>query len=308
MNADDRGKVLIAGAGGLVGSYLVKVLTGAGYSVVTLSHSRKTDKSSGIFHWDVGRMIIDSEALDGVKYIINLAGAGIADKRWSNERKKEIVDSRVSSATLLHGSVVSKGISIECYITASATGYYGNLTSDRIYTEDDPPANDFLAETCRLWEGGADLFNNQGIRTVKLRTGIILARSGGFMKKISLPSSVGVFAWFGSGEQYFPWIHIDDLCNIYLRALENAGFSGPYNAVAPHQITQKEFMKTYSKIKGTPALNAGIPSFLIHLLLGEMSQMLLNGSRVSNAALKASGFQYHYPTIQEAINEILIHR
>jgi len=159
-----------------------------------------------------------------------------------------------------------------------------------------------------LWEEGADLFVSEGVRTVKVRTGIVLAKEGGFMKKISFPSSAGIFAWFGNGRQYFPWIHIEDLCNIYLSALENADFNGPYNAVAPHHVTQREFMKIYAKIKGKPALKAGIPSFLISILLGEMSVMLLNGSRVSNAALKATGFKYRYPTVEDAINEILIHR
>jgi uncharacterized protein (TIGR01777 family) len=308
MYSGALGKVLVTGASGLVGSRLVRVLSEAGYSVVMLSHSRKTDKSSGIFHWDIGRMVIDSEALEGVNYIINLAGAGIADKRWSSERKKEIIDSRVSSAELLHNSIVRGSLNIECYITASATGFYGNGTSDRIYTEDDPPANDFLAQTCRLWEEGADLFLSEGIRTVKVRTGIVLARDGGFMKKISFPAAAGIFGWFGKGRQHFPWIHIEDLCRIYLRALENANFNGPYNAVAPHQVTQKEFMSIYAKIKGKPALKAGIPSFLIRIILGQMSEMLLNGSRVSNDALKSCGFEYSYPALEEALKEIEVHR
>ena len=308
MNSEPEGKIMVTGAGGLIASRLIELLVQRGYSVVRLSHSRPTDKEAGIFHWNTDKMSLDQGALKGVTHIINLAGAGIADKRWSDKRKKEIIKSRVSSASLLFNSMEKEGVRINCYITASAIGFYGNSTSAEIFSENDPPADDFLADACRLWEEGADQFQNSRIRTVKVRTGIVLSAKGGFLKKLSLPASFGLFAWFGNGDQYMPWIHIDDLCEVYIRAIEDEKFAGPYNAVAPQHITQKDFMRTYAKIKGKPAIKAGIPSFLIRLALGELSGMLTSGSRVSNGALNSAGFSYRYPTIEKALEEILSHR
>jgi len=308
MTAKSDGKILVTGAGGLIAARLIELLVQRGYSVVRLSHSRPTDKDAGIFHWNTDTMKFDPGALEGVTHIINLAGAGIADKRWSDKRKKEIINSRVASASLLFNSMQKEATRVNCYITASAIGIYGNGTSAKIFAENDPPADDFLAEACRLWEEGADQFQGSGIRAVKIRTGIVLSGEGGFLRRISLPASFGLFAWFGTGDQFLPWIHIDDLCDVYIRAIEDEKYLGTYNAVAPQHITQKDFMKTYAKIKGTPTLKAGIPSFLVRLALGELSGMLLNGSRVSNGALKLAGYGYRYPTVEEALKEILGHR
>jgi uncharacterized protein len=319
MSEKEAKRVLITGGAGMTGRRLTKLLKDEGWEVVILSHSRQrtaqstqsgeTGKAgkatrsgqSGVWYWDVRTGHIDEGVLNGVSHIIHLAGAGIADMRWTKKRKQEIIDSRVLTARLLYDSVMNQSISLRCFISASATGIYGNVTLPHIFTEADEPAADFLAETCRLWEESADMFSSSGIRTVKIRTGIVLDREGGFMSRIAPLARLGLFAWFGNGRQYMPWIHIDDLCAIYLRALQDVKMEGPYNAVAPEHINQREFMSAYAGLKGKPALKAGIPSIIIRLALGEMASMLLNGSRVSPEALKATGFTHRYSAAAKAL-------
>jgi uncharacterized protein len=302
----NKGSVLITGAGGLIGSSLVRLLKSSGYSVVTLTRQTgKADSARGIYKWDPENHTIDRRAFHDVSHIIHLAGAGIADKRWTIKRKREVVDSRVKTARMIYDVVIREEVPVKCYISASATGIYGNTTSKKIYTEEDRAADDFLARVCHLWEESADMFRASGIRSVKIRTGIVLAPDGGFMNKIKPLAKMGIYPWFGNGKQYIPWIHIDDLCAIYHRALIDENMEGPYNAVAPEHITQSDFMRTYAAIKRIPALKAGIPSLLVRLLLGEMSSMLLKGSRVSTAALEASGFIFHYPSAKDALEQLV---
>lgn len=288
----------------MTGRRLTVLLRNEGWDVVSLSHSRKKAEQPGVYYWNTSENEIDEAALDGVTHIIHLAGAGISDRRWSKKYKREIIDSRVLTAKLLYDTVTRKGSIVKCFISASAIGIYGNENSSQIFTEEAEPGSGFLAETCRMWEDVADLFRSSGIRTVKIRTGIVLAGEGGFMKKIATPASFGLFAWFGKGRQYMPWIHIDDLCAIYHRALTDENMEGPYNAVAPEHITQREFMLVYASKKGKPALKAGIPSIFISLALGEMAEMLLTGSRVSSSALESAGFEFRYPTAEEALKQI----
>jgi uncharacterized protein len=300
-----NGRVLITGAGGMTGRRLMAMLKESGYEVVALRHRKNSPTASEGFTWDIDRGSIDSGALEGVTHIIHLAGAGIADKRWSKKRKSEIVASRVKSARLLFDRVKEDGISLKCYISASATGIYEPGFSNLPAIENEAPAMGFLGETCRLWEESADLFSKYGVRTVRIRTGIVLAKEGGFIKRITPPSKVGLFAWFGSGKQFMPWIHIEDLCRIYLDALGNEAISGAYNAVAPEHITQESFMRTFARVKGMPALLTGIPSMLVRVALGEMAEMLLTGRRVSSAAIESAGFVFRHRTAEEALRQIV---
>lgn len=294
-------RVLITGGSGLTGRRLSRFLRDKGWDVVTLSHSRKKAEQPGVYYWSITENKIDDRALDGVTHLIHLAGAGISDKRWSKKYKHEIIDSRVLTAGLLYNAVIKEDNTVRCYISASAIGIYGNDTSSRIHTEETVPGTGFLAETCRLWEKSADMFSSTGVRTIKIRTGIVLACEGGFMKKIATMARFGLFAWFGNGRQLLPWIHIDDLCAIYHKALTDENMEGPYNAVAPEHITQKEFMLAYAARVGKPALKAGIPSILVRVALGDMSEMLLQGSRVSSAALESAGFVFRYRTAEDAL-------
>lgn len=301
-----KGRVLITGAGGMTGRRLMSMLKESGYEVVALRHRKNGATASEGFTWDIAKRSIDSGALEGVSHIIHLAGAGIADRRWSKKRKGDILSSRVNSARLLFDRVKEEGVSLKCYISASATGIYESGLNTEPATENEAPARGFLGETCRLWEESADLFSKEGIRTVKIRTGIVLASEVGFIKRITPPSKVGLFAWFGSGRQFMPWIHLEDLCRIYIDALDNEAVRGAYNAVAPQHITQASFMQTFAQVKGRPALLTGIPSILVRLAFGEMAEMLLTGRRVSSAAIESTGFLFRYKTAEEALRQIVV--
>ena len=300
-----KGKVLITGSSGLIGKSLTRLLKDSGYHVAGLSRHKHPTGKEELFHWDPDHNFIDSAALKDVTHIIHLAGAGIADKRWTKKRKKEIIDSRVGTARLLYDYVIREGTGVRCFISASGTGYYGAVTGNRIFTEDDSAGSDFAAETCVLWEEAADLFKSSGIRTVKVRTAVVLARNGGFISKILPLARAGIALWFGDGRQYFPWIHIDDLCNIYLKAVDDETMAGPYNAVAPQSVSQAEFMKKAAQKGGKPAIRAGVPSFVLQLAFGEMSEILLTGSRVSASAIEAEGYSFVYPSCESALKQIL---
>lgn len=299
------GRVLITGSGGLVGRSLVPLLKENGFEVVRLVRNNNQPSFPGVFAWNLKEQYIDPVALQGVTHIVHLAGSNIAEGRWTEKRKREIIKSRVDSARLLYDTAVKENIPLRCFVSASGTGYYGTETGERIFIEEDPPGSDFLARTCVKWEESAGLFRNSGIRSVMLRTAVVISGSGGFLKRVTPLLKFRTILWFGKGQQHFPWIHIDDLCNIYLKALVDDKMEGPYNAVAPGSVTQHEFMKCMARIKGKPAFRAGIPSSIIKLAFGEMSSILLTGSRVSASAIEAAGYSFSYPSCEDALKQVL---
>lgn len=297
-------KVLITGGTGLVGQHLSKMLLSKGYEVAILGRTKKTGTTIPMFYWDVNKNIIDKEAIKSVDYIIHLAGVNIAGKRWTKNRKQEIIDSRVKSTKLLFNNI-DPNHKLKAFISASAIGYYGIITSNHIFTETDPPANDFLGETCRLWEDSANKFQNQGIRTVKIRTGIVLSIQDGALSKMIKPFKLGFGSALGSGKQFMPWIHIDDLCEIYIKAIEDSEMNGAYNAVAPKHINNIEFSQEITKRLKRPFWSVNIPAFLLKLHLGEMADILLKGSRVSPDKIIASGYNFKNPTLKSALKKLL---
>ena len=299
-----RGRVMLTGAGGLIGKTLAPLIGMEGYELVVLYRDERPATGNNFFRWNPGEGYIEPGAFEGVTHIIHLAGAGIGDRRWSKPRKREIVDSRVESARLLYDYAKKECTNAKCYITASGTGYYGSITSDKIFTETDQPGDDFLATTCVKWEDTAGLFGSAGIRSVVVRTGVVLSPAGGFVEKVTSPMKAGIAAWFGDGRQYIPWIHINDICRIYLKALSDDSMSGVYNAVAPGTVTQKELILALKRRKKIPAVAAGIPTILVRAMFGEMSSMLLQGSRVSPSALITAGFDFNYPTAAEAVSTL----
>lgn len=304
-NPEKRLSVLITGGSGLVGKYLTYLLLSEGYKVSHLSRHANKFGRVRVFRWDPVAGILDPVVFEGVDYIVHLAGADIGEKRWSAKRKKEIENSRIDSSELLYKKVSENGISLKAFISASATGFYGSVTSDKIFKEDDPPANDFLGLTCKKCEEAADLFANTGLRVIKIRTGVVMEKSHSALSKLLKPARMGLFPKLGSGKQFMPWIHIDDLCRIYLKAIEDTDMSGVFNAVSPQYVTQTEFMRNLALVLKTHFFHPPVPALFLRILLGEMADVVLTGSRISSQKIINSGYTFLYPMMDLALKEIL---
>jgi len=294
-------RVVITGGTGLIGSHLSNLLEQEGWHVVHLTRGRKKEGKYRSFRWDPASGWFDPEAIREGDAIIHLAGSSIGEGRWTKARRKEIISSRTVTAELLHRMSVGSGIMPSVFITASGVNYYGSEISEKIYTEADPPAGDCLGETCRLWEAAADRFAGAGVRTVKLRTAVVLASSGSALNRITAPARAGLVVRLGPGNQYFPWIHIDDLCRVYHKSLEDSAMSGPYNASAPHHVTHDMLMREVARQKGLPIFLPHVPAWMLRAVLGKMSVLLTTGSRISAERLSAAGFQFSYPDVSSAL-------
>ncbi|MFN3917230.1 MAG: TIGR01777 family oxidoreductase [Flavobacteriales bacterium] len=290
-------KIVITGQSGLIGKHLTKLLQGKGYEVCGLS---RTQRGENQFFWDIAKMQLDANALKDASVIIHLAGAGIAEKRWSEARKKDIIESRVKSAELLYQSVKNESIQLEAFISASGINYYGTTTSAAIFTETDGPGNDFAAKCCVAWEEAVDKFA-EITRVVKLRTGVVLAKNGGALKKMIPPVKMGIGSPLGTGRQYVPWIHIDDVCQMYLWAIENTNVTGAYNAISPEHTTNKELMHQIAKALKKPFFFPAVPAFVIKLLFGKMGNLVLEGSRASADKVLREGFVFRFPELSKAL-------
>ncbi len=297
--------ILITGGTGLVGSHLCKRLLEKGYYVNILGRNSKPDADTPVYAWDIDKNEIESAAIESADFIIHLAGANIGDQRWSNNRKKLIVDSRVKTGGLIFEKTKEIKNKIKVFVTASAIGYYGTITSDKIFRETDPPANDFLGQTCQLWEQSADRFKELGIRTVKIRTGVVLTREGGALSKMITPIKIGLGSAIGNGQQYLPWIHIDDLCGIYIKAIEDIHMKGAYNAVAPEYISNRDFNAVIASVLKKPFWFPDIPAIALKILFGEMSGLLLCGSRISAEKIMEEEYNFKFATLQIALNDLL---
>jgi len=297
--------VLITGGSGLIGKYLTSLLLEKGYSVSHLSRGRGYPGRVRVHTWAPEKEVLDPGVFTGIDNVIHLAGANIGSKRWSLLRKEEIISSRVDSARLIHKTITENNIQLNTFISASAIGFYGAVTSERIFTEDDLPGDDFLGMTCALWEESADLFESSGIRTVKIRTGVVLEKSDSAMSRFLSAARFGIFPTLGNGRQYFPWIHISDLCNIYLKAIEDVKMKGAYNAVAPGHTNNKSFMRILASAMNRPFISPPIPSFLLRLAMGESSVIALKGSRVSSEKLAGAGYNFEFPDPGSALKDTL---
>lgn len=307
-NESNSSAVLITGGGGMIGKHLTSLLIAEGCRVSHLSRNIVTGGNVRSFKWDPDKKSIDRDAFTGIDYIVHLAGANIGEKRWTESRKREILESRIDSAGLLFDTIKSLGINLKGFISASATGIYGSYTSAKIFSETDPPSEDFLGSVCRAWEESADLFGKAGIRTVKLRTGIVLAKNDSALAKLLIPGKFGFLVKTGSGHQYMPWIHISDLCRIYLKAIRDTEMNGVYNAVAPQHATHKEFMKTLAGVEKVPLFPVAVPAMALKLILGEMSDIILKGSRVSSEKLMNSGYRFLFSSLEDALFNVIYGR
>ena len=301
--------VIITGGTGLVGTALSKLLTLQGFSVIILSRdpARHKSQSSSVRYaaWNIRDQTINEEAISAAKYIIHLAGAGVADKRWTDKRKKEIQESRIKSSELLIKALAQIPNKVEAVVSASAIGWYAeSAVVQRVET--DPPDPGFLGETCRLWEQHIQPVTAMGKRLVILRSGIALSNDGGAFPEFKRPVRFGIASILGNGRQIISWIHLDDLCRLYLEAMINPQWSGIYNAVAPQPVTNKAFMiELGNRMKKTFYISLPVPGFVLRLLLGEKSTEILKSSNVSCEKIKKQGFQFIYPTLDAAFRDLL---
>jgi uncharacterized protein (TIGR01777 family) len=297
-------KVLITGASGLVGSRLTELLLSKKMEVV---HVGRTKRNGSVpsFTWDVDKQQMDAKALAGVDTIVHLAGAGVADKRWTPTRKKEILDSRVQSTRLLFQILKEEKHYVKNIVSASAIGYYGFGLSDQLFTEERPPATDFLASVTTEWEKEVDAIRELEIRVVKIRIGIVLSNKGGALKEMARPIQFGVGAPLGTGQQVMSWIHIDDLCEMFCKAIQDRSLAGAYNGVAPNPVTNAELTKAIASILKKPLWLPNVPPFVLRLLVGEMADIVVNGSKVSAEKILATRFKFQYSQIDDALRNLL---
>ena len=304
--------VLICGGSGLIGQRLTAMLIEKGYEVTIITRSpqkaRNATGNPSYALWDPEKETIDAAAVSGADYIINLAGAGIADKRWTAQRKKEITDSRVQSGRTIVKALQQYDNKVKAVVNSSGIGWYGEddpAKGDKKFTEDDPPAPGFLGDTCKAWEESIQPVKALGKRLVILRTGIVLSNKGGALSEFAKPVKFGIAVILGSGKQVVSWIHIDDLCRIFLYAIKNESLHDVYNATAPVPADNKSLtIAIAKKIKGSFFITAHVPSFILKLMLGELSAEVLKSTTVSSSKLRATGFQFIYPSIEAAIQQL----
>lgn len=298
--------VLISGGSGFIGKNLTALLLAKGYSVSILSRSEKQNKEDIFYYkWDVTNQTIDENAVLNADYIIHLAGENIAEKRWTAKRKAAIIDSREKSTQLLYSVLKKNNKKLDAFISASAVGIYGAVNGEEICSEDMPPANDFLGYTCQKWEDSLDFIENLGIRTVKIRTGLVLGRNDGFLKKLIPLFKFRLGSALGSGKQYMPWIHVDDLCNIYLQAIIVPNMEGPYNAAITDNTTNTLFSKTLAGVIGYSIWLPNVPAVVLKLVMGEMAVIVLTGRRISSEKIQQAGFEFKFKNLEEALRDCL---
>lgn len=298
--------VLLTGGTGFIGKYLTNMLIDNGFSVSVLSRSNRNNTDSITYYkWDLNRNYIDEKAVLNAHFIIHLAGEGIVEKRWTAKRKKAILESRTKPVELIYSVLEKNNKSLEAFVSASAIGIYGAETSDEICTESTPPANDFLGSTCQIWENAVTKIESLNIKTIKIRTGIVLGRNEGFLKKLLPGFKMGFGTILGSGKQFLPWIHIEDLCAIYLKAIQDNEMKGAYNATVLDNTTNEILSKTLANLFKYTIWLPKVPAFILKIVLGEMSIAVLTGKRVSSEKVKNAGFNFQFDDLERALSNCI---
>jgi uncharacterized protein (TIGR01777 family) len=297
-------KILITGGSGLVGTELSALLKEKGFEVAHLTRKKKDHYPYQQFEWNIKKQEIEKDAIGFADVIIHLAGAGVADKKWTTERKKLILESRTQSAALLHKTISEMPEEApQHFISASAIGYYGMDTGNKLMDENSEAGNDFLADVTKKWEASVDQFESLKIPTAKIRIGIVLTDKGGALPQLAQPIKLMAGAPLGSGEQWMSWIHIEDLASLFLYALENK-LTGVYNGVGPDPSTNKEVTKSVAKALKKPLILPNVPAFAMKLILGEMAQMVIGGNKVSAEKTLKTGFEFKFNKLDDALKDI----
>lgn len=292
--------IVLAGGSGFIGRALRKSLAEGGHHVTLLTRRVRAEK--GAMLWDGRSPGPWMDAVAAADAVVNLSGAGIADRRWTASRKGELLESRLSSTRVLVEALSRPGARARTLINASAVGYYGDV-ADGDVTESAPRGTGFLADVCSAWEAEALKAEKPGVRVVLLRIGIVLGEGGGALGKMALPFKLFVGGPVGSGRQWFPWVHVDDVAGAVLHALNTPSLNGPVNMTAPAPLTNRDFSAALGKALHRPSW-APAPGFALKIVLGEMAEMLLGGQKALPAKLLASGYRFKYPSADEALKAV----
>ncbi len=297
--------ICITGGNGMIGKQLTDSFTKNGHEVIILTRHPEKDTRHHVIQkkWDIPSGYIDPEALAHTDAIIHLAGANVAEKRWTRQRKEEIVSSRTESGRLLAKALQSNPNNVKTIISASAIGWYGPDRGE-VFTENMPNYPDFLGDTCKKWEESLHPVKTMGVRLVTLRIGIVLSNEGGALTEFKKPVQFGITPILGSGKQIISWIHIDDLCRIFEKSMTDININGIYNATAPQPISNKDFMLTLAKSMRKFFIPIHVPAFALKIALGEMSIEVLKSCTVSSAKIQQQGFQFLYPSLEAAVKQL----
>ncbi|MGI4884370.1 MAG: TIGR01777 family oxidoreductase [Janthinobacterium lividum] len=295
--------VLITGGTGLVGARLSQLLTEAGHEVALLSREAGAAGPYKAFVWAPAAGTIDPAAVPFADVVVNLAGANVGEGRWTDARKKELVASRLDSLALLHRELAKPGHRVQAVLSASAIGFYGN-TGDQLATEDTPPAHNFLAKVTQQWEQAAAPIAALGIRLVTPRIGVVLSTKGGALVPLAATVKLGLGAPLGTGQQWLSWIHLDDLCRLFIAMLTDDAWQGLYNAVAPYPTTNEAFTEVLAEVLHRPLILHKVPAFALKLAMGDQSEMVLAGQRVSAEKVMQQGFEFDYPVLRGALKAL----
>lgn len=291
-------KVLITGASGLVGTELQKSFSAKGYDMLLASRKEPTDDKH--VKWSIEDGFADPEKLEGIDVVVHLAGENVSGLRWTDEKKKAIRDSRVLGTRNVVDAISKLKNKPKTFIASSAIGFYGERGEEEC-TESSAVGDNFLAGVCKEWEAESRRAEDAGIRTVLLRTGIVLSKDGGALATMLLPFKMGVGGVVGSGKQWMSWISLDDEIAIINYAIENDNIRGAVNAVAPNPVTNQEFTKTLGEVLYRPTF-LPLPEFAVSMIFGEMGDaLLLASTKVMPKRLEDAGFQFKYPNLKEAI-------
>ena len=300
----NKKNILITGASGLIGDRLTDLLHDDGYRIAHLSRTLRSGKAR-TFLWNIDQDRIDSEAFRSADAIIHLAGESIGGKRWTKKRKNEILKSRTHSTWLLYDELKKGNHNVKTFVSASAIGYYGIDDKDAFYHEDDKQGNGFLAEVVHQWEGFVDQISTLGIRVIKIRNGVVLSEKGGALKELMKPVKFYIGAQLGKGTQFLSWIHLDDLCRIFIKAVEDERIQGIYNGVAPNPVTNRDFTHRLANALKRPIILPPVPPFVLKFVIGEMAGLVLTGVKVSSQKIQTSGFNFKFDNLDDALRDLL---
>lgn len=296
-------KITITGGTGNVGRVLSNMLAKQGFEVNWLTRNPVKGQSNQ-FYWNPAKGEIDLAFLKNCEAIIHLAGAGVADKKWTPAYKEEILNSRVQGTQLLVKTLLNEPNTIKNFISASAVGIYGTHPHGLV-TEDYPAADNFLAKVCVDWEKEAQKLSQSNIPLSIVRIGIVLSKNGGFVKEIAKLANWGLAAPLGNGKMHVPWIHVEDLCSMMIFLMENPTKAGVYNGVAPTPESNSTLTKLIAKHLNKPAFLPPVPAFVIRAMMGEMGAMILSDQRISAEKILKAGFKFNFDSADKAIKQLL---